>query len=281
MLDAEILGAGLAEIVRTEVGIATRALTDEVADLKRQLADRDGQPLIETVRGMIADAVAAIPPQAAINTEALLATFKEAATGIAEAAAAALPAPKDGADGKDGRDGIDGKDGQPGESGADGIGMAAALIDKDGHLVVTNTRGETFALGRVVGSDGATGKDGERGADGCDGFSLDDFDTELKEDGRTVVFKFARGEVTELHEMQFPVVIDRGVYKDGSEYAKGDAATWAGSLWIAQRETTAKPGDGDDWRLAVKKGRDGKDGKDGAPGPQGKAGAPGKDGRAW
>lgn len=40
--------------------------------------------------------------------------------------------------------------------------------------------------------------------------------------------------------------------------------TFGGSLWLAKKESPeGKPGQSDDWQLAVKKGRDGKDGKDG------------------
>jgi hypothetical protein len=52
-------------------------------------------------------------------------------------------------------------------------------------------------------------------------------------------------------------VIDRGVWREG-QYKAGDAVTWAGSLWIAQKDTDAKPDSGDGWRLSVKRGRDGK-----------------------
>ena len=45
-------------------------------------------------------------------------------------------------------------------------------------------------------------------------------------------------------------------------YVRGDAVTWGGSLWIAQKETSAKPDSPESgFRLAVKKGRDGKDAK--------------------
>ncbi|UJF37672.1 hypothetical protein JKV45_21415 [Pseudomonas aeruginosa] len=63
-----------------------------------------------------------------------------------------------------------------------------------------------------------------------------------------------------------PVVIDRGVFKAGSEYKSGDGVTWGGSYWIAQKDAPeGKPGEpgSEGWRLAVKKGRDGKDGKNG------------------
>lgn len=44
-----------------------------------------------------------------------------------------------------------------------------------------------------------------------------------------------------------------------ASYKHGTAATWAGSLWVAMRDTTSKPGTDDAWQLAVKRGRDGKD----------------------
>lgn len=56
--------------------------------------------------------------------------------------------------------------------------------------------------------------------------------------------------------------IDRGVYTPDRKYLKGDGVTWGGSWWIAQvDEPTDKPGTSDQWRLAVKRGRDGKDAK--------------------
>ena len=60
-------------------------------------------------------------------------------------------------------DAPDGKDGAPGTNGR---GIAEAVVNEDGELVLTYTDGETQNLGRVVGADGA---DGEKGADGKDG----------------------------------------------------------------------------------------------------------------
>jgi hypothetical protein len=60
-----------------------------------------------------------------------------------------------------------------------------------------------------------------------------------------------------------PIVVDRGVFKPGTTYEKGDGITWGGSFWIAQRSTEAKPEVDDSWRLSVKRGRDGKDGANG------------------
>lgn|GEM_PF-5586328 len=53
---------------------------------------------------------------------------------------------------------------------------------------------------------------------------------------------------------------DRGAFRDGQTYELGDGVSHAGSYWLAQTATTERPGEGSkDWRLAVKKGRDGKD----------------------
>jgi hypothetical protein len=49
-----------------------------------------------------------------------------------------------------------------------------------------------------------------------------------------------------------------GVWQPGL-HKRGDAVTWNGSLFIAQRDTEAKPETSDAWRMAVKRGRDGKD----------------------
>lgn len=89
------------------------------------------------------------------------------------------------------------------------------------------------------------------------GFSLDSLDLQLKDDGRTLAFTFSDGERTVAREITLPVVIDAGVYRTERSYAKGDGVTFGGSFWIAQQDAPGKPGEGEDWRLAVKKGRDG------------------------
>jgi len=53
--------------------------------------------------------------------------------------------------------------------------------------------------------------------------------------------------------------VDRGTWKEGLVASKNHGCTHEGSFWIAQRATMSKPGTSDDWRLAVKRGRDGKD----------------------
>lgn len=179
----------------------------------------------------IFDAVKAIPaPQApepiAPDMDAIEASIHE---GIAKAVAK-LPAAKDG---------------------ENGIGLADALIDHDGHLVITMTDGRTKALGNVVGKDGERGKDGET-------FTLDDFDIEQTDD-RTLEFKFLRGDTMHTFELEFPVPIFREAFKEGRDYRKGDMVVWGGSLWAATKDTAAKPDSPDSgWMIAARKGRDGK-----------------------
>ncbi len=133
------------------------------------------------------------------------------------------------------------------------VGVKSVLIDRKNHLIVTLSNGETKDLGVVVGKDGI---DGEPGVDGL-GFD----DLAFEYDGeKTAVLKFTRGELVKEHTLHMPIVIDRGVFSEGKEYAPGDGVTWAGSFWIAQEKTNAKPDSRSSWRLAVKKGRDGKDG---------------------
>lgn len=52
----------------------------------------------------------------------------------------------------------------------------------------------------------------------------------------------------------------RKTYAPGARYEPGDVVTWAGSGWVCDAPTAAKPGESKDWTLFVKRGRDGKDG---------------------
>lgn len=173
---------------------------------------------------------------------------------------------KDGIDGKDGADGAPGRDGEKGadgKDGADGVGLADAVIDREGQLILTMTNGQTKALGVVIGKDGAPGKDGEKGLDGTngrdgiDGVGFDDLDLVETDEGLSL--RAVRGEV--VKEWALPVVFYRGVFSADANYRKGNSVTWGGSLWIAEKDAPeGKPDTPESgWRLAVKKGQNGKD----------------------
>lgn len=101
-------------------------------------------------------------------------------------------------------------------------------------------------------------KDGE---DGKDGLGFDDM--EIVHDGeRSFTFAIRRGDKKKDFTFKIPALIERGVYRDGTSYEQGDGVTAGGNYWIALKDTSMRPGDSNsDWRLAVRKGRDGKDGQ--------------------
>jgi len=212
----------------------------KLASLPAPKNGKDAEPVdMEAIRRMIADevgtAVAAIPAP----RDGKSVTVDDVRPFIEDAVAKAMAGlPK-------------AKDGEPGKN---GIGLAGGFIDREGNLVITLSNGETKNLGHVVGRDGDPGKPGR------DGFSLKDFDTEMLPDGQTILLKFGSGDILETHELFFPVVVDRGVWREGGEYTRGSGVTWGGSFWIAQRNNPGKPDTPDGgWRLAVKRGANGKD----------------------
>jgi integrin beta 3 len=204
-----------------------------------------------------------------------------------------------GADGINGKDGQPGADGQKGLDGTDGIGLADALIDREGRLVLTMSNGSTKAIGTVAGKDGAPGaagrdaddagiidrlskqidswdrptngkdgRDGIDGKDGTDGLGVDDLDLVFDESkGYRLVWSNGAKSI----QRSLAVPFHAGVWMDGRSYVTGACVTAKGSTWIALAATKgAVPGAATEesrvWRLAVKRGADGKPGKDGKRG---------------
>lgn len=236
-----------------------------------ELAEPDTEIVAEAIRKEFEAALAAIPKSADLaSVEAMVA-----------GRLAALPAPKDGKDGLPGAPGKDGQDGNDGRD-ADNVEIAKLLIPEVERAVaalpkpkdgVDGRDGESVAREEVMKIVAAElekavkdipvprdGRDGEPGRDGRDGFGFDDLDVEY--DGeRTLSIVFTKGAHVEKRTIYLPIVIDRGVFKEGQSYVAGDGATYGGCYWIAQKETSQKPGEGQtDWRLSVKRGRDGKQG---------------------
>jgi hypothetical protein len=83
-------------------------------------------------------------------------------------------------------------------------------------------------------------------------------------DERTFTLKVATSKEVIEKAVKVPTIIDRGVYRDAEKYEPGDAVTFGGSVWIAQKHATTygKPGEmGSGWRLSVRAGRDYRDKK--------------------
>jgi collagen type III alpha len=176
------------------------------------------------------------------------------------------PRGENGERGADGAPGARGEKGDQGERGLDGVpGPRGEKGDPgergaDGKLGARGEKGDNGAAGRD-GRDGKDGRDGERGTagkNGADGLGFDDL--QVEQDGeRSFTITFMRGGERKSFPLRLPTVVDRGVWRERA-YEPGDGVTWRGSFWIAQKETSAKPDEAStEWRLAVKRGRDGKD----------------------
>lgn len=178
-----------------------------------------------------------------------------------EAQVKAIPAGPAGKDGADGAPGIAGKDGAPGADGAkgsDGLGLAGAMIDREGALQITLTNGEVKNLGGVVG------KDGQNGADGL---SFESFELEYLPESHEVAVKATVAGRTKT--LQYPAggIRPAGYWREGTKALAGEAWVHDGSLWIATKANTGKPEtQSENWIIAARKGRDGERGNKGADG---------------
>ena len=143
-----------------------------------------------------------------------------------------------------------------------------ALSEVRALVPMPGPRGERGEQGKQ-GPPGERGVKGETGRNASDLTFLQDYVTEqigraiktatvtTSDGGRTL--RWAIGET--VHEIKTAVVLDAGVWKEGTAYVAGDGVTMGGSFFIAQADTSAKPGKSDEWRLAVKRGSDGRDAK--------------------
>lgn len=173
---------------------------------------------------------------------------------VVKAAVAALPSPKDGRD----ADPVTEEQlaaqvakhlaANPPQAGADGVGLAGAMIDRAGELVITTTKGEPVKLGKVVGDDGRNGLSFETASG--------EYDAE-----RGFVITLGAGE--RRAELVLPYMVHRGFWREGLGTKSGQSVTHDGALWIAKRDNASKPclENTEDWILGARKGRDGKDGK--------------------
>lgn len=163
-----------------------------------------------------------------------------------------IPEPKDGRDGIDGKDGKDGRDGK-----SVTVEDVKPMLDTAlARWALDFERLANEKLERAI-------LNMPKPKDGLDGMGFDDLEFEY--DGeRTITFRLVKGERVKEHKITIPAVIDQGVFSKDKDYTKGDATTYGGCLWIAQTDNPeGVPGKTKDWRLSVKKGRDGKDGRDG------------------
>jgi hypothetical protein len=198
-----------------------------------------------------------------------------------------------------------GEIGEAGPQGRDGIGMAGALVNRGGELIISLADGSQHNVGTVVGKDGATGPRGEQGPpgnDGAPGEKGDKGDTgergEVGERGLqgevgTNGIDGApgergekgdpgeRGEIGEKGD-QGPdgpaayVGEAKGLFDPAAEYRVRDVVALNGSAFMAKADNPGEcPGEG--WMLLAQRGKRGDKGDRGERGMDGKAGRDGAD----
>lgn len=269
--------ARVAEIPAPKDGTSVTAedvrpmLEDLVAGLPAPVNGKDADPAL--VKQMVDDAVSAIElPPAPEPIAPDMDAIGEMIERSVAARVAEIPVPKDGAS-------VTAEDVGPMlaelveravaaiPAPKDGVGVADALIDRAGALVLTLSDGRTKELGEVVGRDADQRALEDlvkqlvdaipKPRDGMDGLGFDDMSVE-HDGARTFTLRFARGEIVKEFAFKLPIVLDAGVWREGKGYEAGDGVTWGGNYWIARRDTTDKPETSDAWRLSVKKGQNAK-----------------------
>jgi hypothetical protein len=245
--------------------------------------------MIEAAKSMAGAVKAYVDKRLSQVIASIDARIKEVADSVPEAING-----KDGTDGKDGKDGtdgvngIDGKNGENGLNGKDGEKGLDGLNGKDGNdgsdgrdalsieILPTIVQGKSYHRGSFASWKGGLVR-AMRNTDPM-------MDADILKAGWAVVVNgvdtvsFVQGEdprdikmVVQTTEKlvefnaRVPVMAYKGIFQP-SEFLQGDSVTYAGSLWIAEKDgPVGKPGEpgSDGWRLAVKRGRDGKDGRNG------------------
>ncbi len=258
-----------ADVAELRTQLAALPEPEPVPDVQRLVDEvvaglpvaKDGEPGkdadLDVVRAWIAEEVAKIPTPED-GKSITLADIAPLVSETVQRAVEALPVAKDGRDGKDAAQ------------------MVSTVKDHTGTLIVT------YSDGSVVNTGIRDGTDGKDGAPGPAGLGFDDMDVESRDEGRTIVLAFERGDLRQSFELGFPVVIYRGVYKDDQAYERGDMVSRGGNLYHCNAPTTDKPEGGSEaWTLSARRGRDGKDGAPGPKGEPGQKGDPGLNGRNW
>lgn len=127
----------------------------------------------------------------------------------------------------------------PGRGEADGVGVVDVRLE-EGALVVCMSDGSERNLGPLLVPSG------EPVEGALDPAAL------LEDLERRIEARFLDLQARSLADVY------RDVYQEGETYQRGEMVTWDGSLWMAKVQTEAKPGTPEQWKLVVKKGRDGK-----------------------
>lgn len=289
MLDPETLAEVVAEIVRETVAKSLVPVSEENALLRERIAVLEARespaPDVSAIRLVVDEAVAALPPaQPGKDGQDFTPDMAEVARILDESVSrhmATIEQPKDGAS-------VTIEDVQPLIDEAvtkavqglpvpkDGVGLAGALIDRDGALIVTLTDGSTRLLGAVVGRDYDPDVLSRAVSDAVAQIPVPK-DGEPGKDADPVVVR----EMVEEAVALIPVPKDGvdayagtacGLFQPDALYRAMDVVSFNGSEWRAKSDNPgALPGEG--WMLSAQRGKPGKAGDPGKPGLKGNPGA--------
>ncbi|WCM86654.1 phage portal protein [Acidovorax sp. NCPPB 3576] len=236
-------------------------VTKAVADIPAPKDGKDADP--EVVAELVAKAVAAIPlPQDGRSVTAddvAPLVVQEVAKAVAE-----IPRPKDG-------ESLPAEEVQRMVDEAVTKALSAVAVPKDGEpgrdalqleLQPEIDLEKSYARGTYARHAGGLWRafEATKGLHGWECVVEGIADLRIDQDGRefTVVARTSSGaEVSK--SIKVAALVDKGVFKAGTDYEAGDGVTWGGSYFIAQKDAPiGHPGEpgSNGWRLAVKRGRD-------------------------
>lgn len=271
MLDTKALATATALIVREHVTAALEPVLAENAALRARLDAIEGReaPQIDTdaVAAIVRDTIGAMPvPQDGKDAEVDMDVVARLVDESVTRHMAQVPAPKDGVS-------VTLDDVRPLIEAAvskaasaipvpkDGVGLAGALIDRSGNLVVTLTDGSLQDLGPVVGRDYDPAALDEAVREAVAAIPVPK-DGDPGKDADPAVIKQLVDEAVAL----IPVPKDgkdaypgeaRGLFDPRSTYRALDVVSLNGCEWRAKTDNPGPlPGDG--WMLSAQRGKPGK-----------------------
>lgn len=283
MRELEAQAKFLAPVIAAAVAKAVAPLNQEIADLKKCLADRpepvDLEPVDLEALAQSAAALVVLPEvkdgkdAEPVDLEALAKAAAEfvqlpkvdLALLAAEAAAlVVMPEP------------IPGKDADPvdlqalARSAAELIQVPEVKQPEDGRdaidleILPAIDEAKQYPRGTYAAHRGGLWKSYERthGLRGweciVDGIDVVSVTQDAVREFSVTLAKSSGAEI--VQKFQLPIQVYKGVYRDDVTYEAHDNVTWGGSQWTSTKgENTDKPGSSDAWTLVVKAGRNGKD----------------------
>lgn len=175
------------------------------------------------------------------------------------------PAGADGTNGQDGKDGIDGAPGADGRDGAKGLDGDNGRDALDLQIASEIDLARRYPRGSYAKHAGGLWRSFETTNQmtgwECVINGVAKAEVSGGDDPRVFTFRLSLSDGQHAeHRARLAAMLYRDVYRAGDEYQHGDTVTFGGSLWHCNVEKSfAKPGDGPDWTLVAKRGRDGRD----------------------